>query len=318
MRKLIIALITILFLTPCFAKVYGPTKSTDHLWKIALQERPSKNVTVQQVMVAIYRHNQRAFLRDNMNGLKAGYYLHVPTLKTIKKTSPQRAIIFVHRQNQYWEKGQLPPKHKVVLQTHKVKPVSNLKIEQNRRAIKELTLLQLRSQQAMLELHKQVTITNKAMINLNTRYQMRISNLEQNNSSLQENMQQVSQKLQNMGQNVDTLNQQLQQSQDLDKQHQVLYNKLFMILAGVIVVLAILIIILSFTRRKGSKTIDEDKGDYDFMGSEESIPAKLDLARSYIDMDDKKAAKKILKEIKKHGNQAQQEEAEKLLEQTKK
>lgn len=58
---------------------------------------------------------------------------------------------------------------------------------------------------------------------------------------------------------------------------------------------------------------EDTEAEYDFMGSSEGIPAKLDLAQAYIDMDDKLQARKVLNEIVKHGNKEQQERAREML-----
>jgi len=60
--------------------------------------------------------------------------------------------------------------------------------------------------------------------------------------------------------------------------------------------------------------LDDTASEYDFMGSSEAIPAKLDLARAYIAMEDYVAAKRTLKEIAAEGNAQQQQEAKDLLE----
>jgi FimV-like protein len=53
---------------------------------------------------------------------------------------------------------------------------------------------------------------------------------------------------------------------------------------------------------------DDDAADlrdeYDFMGSEEGMPAKLDLARAYIDMGDNDSASDVLSEVMKKATQA--------------
>lgn len=59
--------------------------------------------------------------------------------------------------------------------------------------------------------------------------------------------------------------------------------------------------------------LDDEKDEYDFMGSEEGIPAKLDLARAYIAMQDVPAAKSVLVEILNKGSERQQQQAEELL-----
>ena len=58
---------------------------------------------------------------------------------------------------------------------------------------------------------------------------------------------------------------------------------------------------------------DDIKDEYDFMGSTEAIPAKLDLAHAYIAMEDFKAARKVLRQVIASGNVAQQQEAKNIL-----
>lgn len=55
------------------------------------------------------------------------------------------------------------------------------------------------------------------------------------------------------------------------------------------------------------------QGEYDLMNSTEGIPAKLNLARAYIEMGNKGEAHNILQEVLKQGNEAQQKEAKILL-----
>jgi len=73
----------------------------------------------------------------------------------------------------------------------------------------------------------------------------------------------------------------------------------------------LLIIILVIKPKK--QVIQDEEDEYDFMGSDEGIPAKLDLARAYLDMNDQNAAREVLDEITKQGNEQQQQEAQDLL-----
>jgi pilus assembly protein FimV len=57
----------------------------------------------------------------------------------------------------------------------------------------------------------------------------------------------------------------------------------------------------------------EEEESYDGMlASEDEVTTKLDLARAYIDMDDKDSARSILGEVMEEGNAAQKQEAEKI------
>jgi pilus assembly protein FimV len=61
---------------------------------------------------------------------------------------------------------------------------------------------------------------------------------------------------------------------------------------------------------------DEDRGfeDMGFLEGTDEVETKLDLARAYIDMEDRDGAKDILSEILSEGSDVQQQEARKLME----
>lgn len=57
---------------------YGPTTSQDDLWEIAQKTRP-EGISTQQNMVAIFKKNPDAFANNNINRLKAGSILNLPS-----------------------------------------------------------------------------------------------------------------------------------------------------------------------------------------------------------------------------------------------
>ena len=57
-----------------------------------------------------------------------------------------------------------------------------------------------------------------------------------------------------------------------------------------------------------------DNNEYDFINSQEGIPARFELANAYCKMGDYKAARKIYKDIVNSGDQSQVSEANMLLE----
>lgn len=81
---------------------YGMTDRDDTMWSIALMTRPSRDVSVQQTMLAYVRLNPEAFLGNNVNLVKAGYVLRVPTEEEIRKLSQREAVAAVMRQNELW------------------------------------------------------------------------------------------------------------------------------------------------------------------------------------------------------------------------
>ncbi len=82
---------------------YGMTDRDDTLWKIAQRSRPSDQVSVQQNMLAIQRLNPQAFIGNNINLLKAGYKLRLPTEADVAAISSADAVSEVAAQNRAWE-----------------------------------------------------------------------------------------------------------------------------------------------------------------------------------------------------------------------
>ena len=81
---------------------YGPTDSLDTLWAIATQVRSDPSVSVQQMMMALLRSNPEAFINGNINGLKRGQILNIPSRDEILDLSLQEAISEVGAQNSDW------------------------------------------------------------------------------------------------------------------------------------------------------------------------------------------------------------------------
>ena len=81
------------------SRTLGPTNSADTLWTIAAQIRPSSDVTMQQVMLAIQDLNPDAFIDGNINRLKRGEILRIPDENQIRSRSRAAANQEVAIQN---------------------------------------------------------------------------------------------------------------------------------------------------------------------------------------------------------------------------
>jgi pilus assembly protein FimV len=69
---------------------YGPVEKGDTLGKIAAQVKP-QDVSLEQMLVALYRENQAAFINNNMNLLKTGQILKVPAADEVSKIAAKEA-----------------------------------------------------------------------------------------------------------------------------------------------------------------------------------------------------------------------------------
>ncbi|GLQ30938.1 FimV/HubP family polar landmark protein [Litoribrevibacter albus] len=84
---------------------YGPVGSSDTLWNIALEVRPDRSVSVQQTMMAIRELNPNAFVGGNINKIKKGSVLRVPTLDQIQDWSEGSAVKEVAKHNQRYQQS---------------------------------------------------------------------------------------------------------------------------------------------------------------------------------------------------------------------
>ncbi|BCX81579.1 hypothetical protein MIT9_P1157 [Methylomarinovum caldicuralii] len=84
------------------AMAYGPVRRNESLWKIAEKLKPDAAITTEQMIMALYRKNPRAFEHDNVNELKAGVTLKVPEREEILSLSPREARQAFHRHYQNW------------------------------------------------------------------------------------------------------------------------------------------------------------------------------------------------------------------------
>ncbi|MFA6229447.1 MAG: FimV/HubP family polar landmark protein [Rhodanobacter sp.] len=91
---------------------YGPVSSGQTLSGIARSTAPS-GVDVQQMMLALKQANPDAFYRDNINALKSGAVLRVPSAAEAQAMTLAAAIAEVSRQNSDWRAG-TPGKPSVV------------------------------------------------------------------------------------------------------------------------------------------------------------------------------------------------------------
>ena len=90
-----------------FAGTYGPTAAHETLWSIASRLRPTDAVNTQQVMLAIRAKNPQAFTTTNINALKQGSVLELPTLAEIQQLDRTQALHTANNQNQHWQSS--PP-----------------------------------------------------------------------------------------------------------------------------------------------------------------------------------------------------------------
>jgi pilus assembly protein FimV len=81
---------------------YGPVSGGETLWAIAQQVRPDSSVSMNQTMLALLRANPDAFIGDNINRLKRGAVLRIPTRDELSALTAAAAAAEVSEQARAW------------------------------------------------------------------------------------------------------------------------------------------------------------------------------------------------------------------------
>lgn len=89
------------------ANGYGPTSRNDTLWRIAEQLNKDPDISIEQMLIALYEENPHAFYKANINTLLAGKTLRIPSKDVVLKLSRKQASIEFNRQIQAWKNHQL-------------------------------------------------------------------------------------------------------------------------------------------------------------------------------------------------------------------
>ncbi|WP_412754053.1 FimV/HubP family polar landmark protein, partial [Legionella londiniensis] len=91
------------------AVTYGPTLAKETIWQIA-QRYKTPDVSLHQVILAIVGANPEAFAEGNVNGLKQGVELTIPSPDTIKQVPETLAKLEISRHESAWQ-AQKPIDH---------------------------------------------------------------------------------------------------------------------------------------------------------------------------------------------------------------
>ena len=84
------------------SRVYGPVEADKTLWEIARDTRETRDLSIQQNMLAIQRLNPEAFINNNINLLKKGSVLRLPSAEDVRALTLNEAVTQVATQNDAW------------------------------------------------------------------------------------------------------------------------------------------------------------------------------------------------------------------------
>ncbi len=285
--------LTIVALPPA----YGPTSAKEDLWHVAkTYQQDTSGTTVQQWMLALFRTNSQAFKHNNMNGLMAGYTLKAPPIRFVSSVSDKAAEEILHKHNVSWKQGGI-----ALIRYASAWPFSKMQ--------------PLNSHVASLD--KRVSELSRSFEALQIHLESRYSELTRKAHQVQQTLAMINSGLTHLqGQGSIGTSKNTVASNDVDwysvwghtKSQWFAPTSLRVASAAAFLLILMMIWVLSaphmqplkVTSRYPHESEDEEddlSDEYDFMSSAESIPARLDLARAYMDMDDLESARDVLEKV---------------------
>ena len=83
--------------TKMLAAELGPVTKADTLWRLAVQARPDEQVSMPQVIYALWQANPAAFVAGDINKLRAGTVLQVPDRAQMLQTDAAQARVWYYQ-----------------------------------------------------------------------------------------------------------------------------------------------------------------------------------------------------------------------------
>lgn len=91
---------------PPMPQTIGPLSPSDTLWRVAERIRPDANISLYQVMYALYLKNPDAFLEGNLNHLRPGAVLILPSAEEMRQVDLALARAKSEQDDKLWEARQ--------------------------------------------------------------------------------------------------------------------------------------------------------------------------------------------------------------------
>ena len=326
---------------------------SDTLWEIARELRPDSSVSIQQMMLALLRTNPDAFSNGNINWLKAGADLWMPSGFEMQSLSAAEAFAEVLVQNNVWRQARGLP----AVDTGWLAGTGTIAVDGGLRlvAVSEGDL----EDENVAEAGPDGTSGEQALALANEQ----VEELSQENIELEDKLAESETIIEDLRRLVELKDDELAalQDQSLDDDagpgpglperlkalHEATIKPAYnlardnwpvalacfialLLLAGwwllrgnranpvggfTVPAASIRPDFVKVTRAKKAASPAEDDAQQE--EEEDQAQNKLDLARAYLELDDTENARAILNEVLSEGNAAQKEEARQLLEQVK-
>ena len=270
----------------------------DTLWSIAAANLPD-GINVQQQMLAIVRENPHAFVAENINGLVAGATLRLPDSAATDSLSPQEAIDEAGRQNDAWGGGgggqlRIIDSAEDSLATEAVtEPPASARETVVEPAPDTIAVAAPPPEPPLADLLQEARRQVREQARQLQRRDGEIARLSSELAALQAS-----------------------RKQERQDWMEALGRWRIAALAGLVPTAGLIAVgLVALRRRQSARRADSsDAPDYDFGAPIGDGQVKLNLAKAYIDLDDRASAREVLEEVIAGGTDAQRSEAQALLE----
>ncbi|MDX8395857.1 MAG: FimV/HubP family polar landmark protein [Mariprofundaceae bacterium] len=107
---------------------YGPMVYGDTLTTVASRLRVDERYSKQQVMIALFEKNRSQFSQDNVNLIKAGTHLDVPTADEVERIRPEQARDILADHNKRWNQLRQQPQFEAVAEAQRSRYSNRVRI----------------------------------------------------------------------------------------------------------------------------------------------------------------------------------------------
>ena len=282
----------------------------DTLWSIAYKNRPGNDLTMNQMMIAVYIKNIDKFdsgIDDIQNGL-----MNIPTREFIDKI-PNDAIFDDNNIESY--RAILDVEDELETSNNDLVMDSITAIDLNEEPIMIEVLVQdsaLEIQNDNIEVIKSIKIDEGSLVSALVQEESIIIDVSQSDRSDKNLINNLStnNRVSTQDDNLKKINNIGKEPSDIkfEKIIDFIDNFWALLLLAILLVISFLLFVISSLKKEKNLVMDLEKSI-----AMNEVATKLDLARAYVDMSDPEGAYEILEEVLNHGDKSQKLAAKKLL-----
>ncbi|MBQ4864758.1 hypothetical protein J8L98_24030, partial [Pseudoalteromonas sp. MMG013] len=270
-------------------RTIGPIKPSDTLWRIAKKVRSDESVTIYQVMSAFYTKNPDAFLDKNLNHMRDGAYLRIPTLGEMRKENPtfakqksdQDDALWEMKKNGMLDNTSIEEANRKVTQARQV-DVEKAKVELTNR----LKSLQMEQDSKLLELQNQFKNSVSSVQDIleeNNKLKKKLGDISDELKTVRDQLGQDSQIQQQLKSVIDLQNELLAQQAEKKQSNtgfsgeDILSNPIMLLLMSILPALLAIGGIVFFLKKRNQSPTSNDSSEDEFLPQTSNDPLDLDI-----------------------------------------